>query len=294
MIFRDDNTETSKDSKEEEPTKITPFHVENKNKKAINYDHVIELFGCLKIQHSLFEEFSRITGKKLHRFMRRELCYAHRDFNVLLKHVEEGKKVYLYTGRGPSSKSLHLGHCLPFILCVYFQKIFKCHVVIQITDDEKYLYKDFIKSREQIKEYAIENIKDIIAFGFDPKLTFIFMNSESMPILIENYLRICKVTKVSEILPVFGFDDKLTNIGMISFPALQMAPAYASTFDFLDKDALCLIPCAIDQDPYFRLVRDKAVILKEKKPTSLYVKLLPDLCGHHKKMSSSTDSTPIF
>ncbi len=49
---------------------------------------------------------------------------------------------YLYTGRGPSSEALHLGHMLPFIFCKYMQDAFKVPFIIQITDDEKYFHKD--------------------------------------------------------------------------------------------------------------------------------------------------------
>lgn len=41
-----------------------------------------------------------------------------------------------------------------------------------MTDDEKYLWKDL--TIEKAYQYAIENIKDIIACGFDINKTFIF------------------------------------------------------------------------------------------------------------------------
>lgn len=42
---------------------------------------------------------------------------------------------YLYTGRGPSSEALHLGHMLPFIFNKYLQEAFNVPFVIQVTDD---------------------------------------------------------------------------------------------------------------------------------------------------------------
>ena len=38
-----------------------------------------------------------------------------RDFNEVLDAYERGDKFYLYTGRGPSSEALHLGHLIPFM-----------------------------------------------------------------------------------------------------------------------------------------------------------------------------------
>lgn len=91
---------------------------------------------------------------------------------------EQGKPFYLYTGRGPSSESLHLGHLVPFILTKWLQETFDVPLVIQLTDDEKTLWKDL--SVEVALKMARENAKDIIAMGFDLKKTFIFSNLDFM------------------------------------------------------------------------------------------------------------------
>lgn len=38
-----------------------------------------------------------------------------RDMNQVLDAYENKKPFYLYTGRGPSSEAMHLGHLVPFI-----------------------------------------------------------------------------------------------------------------------------------------------------------------------------------
>jgi tryptophanyl-tRNA synthetase len=78
----------------------------------------------------------------------------------------------LYTGRGPSSSALHLGHLIPFIFTKWLQDTFNVPLVIQLTDDEKFLWKDL--TIENAKKLTIENVKDIIAMGFDVEKTFIF------------------------------------------------------------------------------------------------------------------------
>jgi tryptophanyl-tRNA synthetase len=50
--------------------------------------------------------------------------------------------------------------------------VFDVPLVIQLTDDEKFLWKDL--KLEEARKLAIENAKDIIAIGFDVKKTFIF------------------------------------------------------------------------------------------------------------------------
>jgi len=42
-----------------------------------------------------------------------------RDMHQILDLVEQKKKFYLYTGRGPSSEAMHLGHLIPFIFTKY-------------------------------------------------------------------------------------------------------------------------------------------------------------------------------
>jgi len=55
-----------------------------------------------------------------------------------------------------------------------------------------------------------------------------------------------------------------------------------------------LIPCAIDQDPYFRLTRDVAQKLKYPKPSLLHSKFFPALQGPQSKMSASNVNSSIF
>lgn len=56
--------------------------------------------------------------------------------------------------------------------------MFDVPLVIQLTDDEKYLWqKDATKKDNSLEHYhslAIENAKDIVALGFDVNKTFIF------------------------------------------------------------------------------------------------------------------------
>ena len=56
----------------------------------------------------------------------------------------------------------------------------------------------------------------------------------------------------------------------------------------------CLIPCAIDQDPYFRLTRDVAGPLKYAKPALIHARFLDALQGPGSKMSASVESTSIL
>lgn len=140
--------------------------------------HVAERFGSSKIDEELIARFEKITGKPAHHLIRRGIFFSHRDLHSILTLIEQGKPFYLYTGRGPSSGSLHVGHLVPFILTKWLQETFDVPLIIQLTDDEKTLWKD-LKIEEAIR-LARENAKDIVAMGFDLNKTFIFNNLEFM------------------------------------------------------------------------------------------------------------------
>lgn len=274
----------------------------------------------------------------MHHLIRRGIFFSHRDLHTILKLKEEGKPFYLYTGRGPSSESLHLGHLVPFILTkwesvqksqfelrTYFclchfrwlQETFNVPLVIQLTDDEKTLWKDL--SIEQSMKLARENAKDIVAIGFDVNKTFIFSNLDYVglvkwpnwlrtseitilpfshrkcPAMYQNMIRIQKCVTFNQVKGIFGFGDS-DPIGKIAFPAAQAAPALSSTFPFIfgSRKVNCFIPCAIDQDPYFRMTRDVAPRLGFPKPALLHSTFFPALQGAKTKMSASDTNSAIF
>lgn len=60
----------------------------------------------------------------------------------------------------------------------WLQDTFDVPLVIQMTDDEKFLWKNI--TVEEANKYAYENAKDIIACGFDRSKTFIFSDFDYM------------------------------------------------------------------------------------------------------------------
>ena len=92
-----------------------------------------------------------------------------------------------------------------------------------------------------------------------------------------------------------------SNIGKIHFASIQGATSFASSFPHIfgedeSKTAKipCLIPCAIDQDPYFRLTRDCAQGLHYAKPSLIHMRFLDALQGPGSKMSASDENSAIF
>ena len=90
---------------------------------------------------------------------------------------------------------------------------------------------------------------------------------------------------------------KSDNIGKAHFVSIQAAPSFSNTFPHIfgpKGDVPCLIPCAIDQDPYFRLTRDVAARLKYPKPALIHSKFFPALQGPGSKMSASNANSAIY
>ncbi|ORZ04227.1 hypothetical protein BCR41DRAFT_375035 [Lobosporangium transversale] len=263
---------------------------------GIDYDRLIESFGTRKIDEAILQRLETLTGRKPHPMLRRGLFFSHRELNKILDRYEQKQPFYLYTGRGPSSDSIHLGHMIPFMFCQYLQEVFDCPLVIQLTDDEKFLFKPNLKLEECIK-YSEQNAKDIIACGFNPKKTFIFSNLLYVGgKFYHNVVRISRCITYSMSKSTFGFNDS-DNIGKSHFVSIQAAPSFSNSFPeiFGDRsDIPCLIPCAIDQDPYFRLTRDVAHKLKYPKPSLIHAKFFPALQGPGTKMSASVDNSAIF
>ncbi|ODV75674.1 tryptophan--tRNA ligase WRS1 [Cyberlindnera jadinii NRRL Y-1542] len=287
------------DIKQVAEQKVTPWEVEGAvvdgQAQAIDYDKLTKQFGTRSIGEETLERFERVTGHKPHHFLRKGFFFSERDFSKILDLYEQGKPFFLYTGRGPSN-SMHVGHLVPFLFTKWLQEVFDVPLVIELTDDEKFLFKPKLTIQD-VRNFAVENAKDIIAVGFKPENTFIFSDLDYMGgALYENVVRTSRQITTSTARAVFGFTDS-DCIGKLHFASIQISTAFPSSFpDVLGMGpkTQCLIPCAIDQDPYFRLCRDVADKLKYSKPALIHSKFFPALQGPSTKMSASDDSSAIF
>ena len=310
--------------------KIDPYNVsggvdEQGNVKAIDYDRLIQEFGVQSLTDEHLRRFEQVTGKKAHRLMRRKLFFSHRDFDKILDTYEKYGTFMLYTGRGPSSGSMHLGHTVPFLFTKELQEMFDVPLVIMMTDDEKYLHTRNKNKGTQLKgnavedflNYSHENIKDIIALGFDPKKTFIYTDYEYLGgHFYWNTSEFESMVTLNQAQGAFGFGES-TNIGLIAYGAKQCVAAFPSSYpelfgytDFRPPDfdesakrrhkALSkiptLIPCAIDQEPYFRVLRDRCERMTDPHPKTCLIlsKFLTALQGPGGKMSASDPNSAIF
>lgn len=121
---------------------VDEFNVQASSDKGINYAKLIDKFGCSPITPELLSRIEQVSKEKPHRFLRRGIFFCHRDLEVCLNAYEKLNPFYLYTGRGPSADALHLGHAIPMLFTRYLQRVFDVPLVIQVTDDEKFIHKE--------------------------------------------------------------------------------------------------------------------------------------------------------
>lgn len=267
-------------SSEGESFKVTPWTVEGK----VDYKRLIKEFGTEPITNELRDRLVRLAGQD-HLLLRREIFFSHRDLDKVLDDYETGKGFFLYTGRGPSGP-MTLGHIISFYFTKWLQDRFKCNVYIELTDDEKFLEESRNLELGDVKRWSYENALDIAAVGFDPNRTFVFQDMEYVRNMYPMVLKVAKKVNFSWVRAVFGFDAQ-TNIGMILFPAFQICVT------FFERKR-CLIPAAIDQDPYWRIQRDIAESFGYYKTAAIHSKFLPPLTGPAGKMSASQPDSAIY
>ena len=261
---------------------VTPWEVSG----DIDYDKLVKQFGTQVISEELLEKLK----KPLPALIRRGWYFSHRDLDKFVNAHAQGKKVSIVSGRGPSQK-MHIGHLVPFLVAKYFQDAYDCNVYLPISDDEKYFVKPNL-SFDDAEKHAQENILDLIALGFNPKKTKIHRDFEYTKIY-KYAAKIAKHTTYSTAKAIFGLKPE-QNIGWSFYPAIQSAHILLP--QFLEGPHTTLVPVAIDQDPYMRVVRDTAEHpeIKLIKPGAIHAKFLPALGGTGKASSSSSQDHMIW
>jgi len=260
--------------------RVTPWDVEG----AVDYERLVREFGTELISDDLMKRLIGAAGESNH-MLRRRIFFSHRDLNHVLDDHQAGKGFYLYTGRGPSGP-MHVGHIIPFYFTKWLQDRFKANLYIQLTDDEKFLEESRGLSLADTAYWSKDNILNIAAVGFDPDRTFIFRNTEFMGRMYNLVLKVARKVNFSWVRAVFGFNEQ-TNIGMVFFPAIQIVPT-------MFEKKRCLIPAAIDQDPYWRIQRDIAEGLGFYKAAAIHSRFLMPLTGPAGKMSASQPESAVF
>ncbi|MFB6246596.1 MAG: tryptophan--tRNA ligase [Candidatus Pacearchaeota archaeon] len=213
------------------------------------------------------------------------LIYSHRDFDKFKKALDKGEKCAIVSGLNPSA-TLHLGHKVVFDTNLYFQENYDVPVFIPLSDDESYV-ADKVKNQEEALKNAMELAKELIAYGFKSKKTYIIID-QIYTNVYNLAFKLSKKVNYSEIKATYGYEAE-ENIGLHFFPAVQSAHILIPQEKFGIKNIL--VPIGPDEDSHIRICRDIASRAGFSKPSIVHLSYIPGVDGE--KMSASKNN-PIF
>ncbi|EMA46556.1 tryptophan--tRNA ligase [Halobiforma nitratireducens] len=255
---------------------VTPYAVSGE----VDYEKLLERFGATSLTDDQLDRFPD------HPMIRRRTFYAGRDVNEYLEAAESDDPHAIVTGRGPSGP-MHLGHVLSLYLARRFQRETGATVYVPLSDDEKYLAKD--QSFASIGGHTRDNLRDVLAVGFDPENTRIVIDTADADVIYPIAVRLANYLTPATVEAIYGQQD---TVGLQFYPAVQATHLLLP--QLVAGRQPTLVPIAVDQDPHVRVCRDVAAkeALPVEKPGALLGRFLPSLEGPG-KMSSSGDAPSI-
>ncbi len=226
--------------------------------------------------------------------MKKGITYAHKDIEKIAEAIANKKPWAAVSGLNPSGP-LHFGHKIVFEELLWMQK-HGADIFIPLTNDESYIVGKSGSLAEARKIAYNQVIPSIIAMGFKPKKTHIFVDSD-YPEIYNIAMDLSTKTTLNKSFKIFGFDqtEKGENPGTMFYrSAVQIAQILLPQYPEFGGPKPTLVPVGIDQHPYIVLSRDVA----EKKgfipPAELIIKFLPSLKGPDSKMSASIKGSCIY
>lgn len=214
------------------------------------------------------------------------LIKSQRGLSELFTETGIPKPFYVYTGRGPSQSTMHIGHLPGLYLALEMGLLSGKPIYFMLSDDEKSLRDG--APLASMTENAYKTIEQLEKLGFTETNTNFRLNSSGMDgPFYEIVLRIASAITPSVVTHVFG---EKSNIGEMFYPAIQMAPCFLSGAGA----TTCVVIAGEDQDPFFRVARDIARRLGYTPPIVLYTQTVPGLDGSAKMSTSVPASRPIF
>lgn len=253
-----------------------------------------ERYYDTKRQEMALESTDRLLGylESPGRFFGRGILYAHKDFDRILTAVDRGEPWVIVSGLNPSGP-LHFGHKAMFDILLWFQQEYGAMIHIPITADETYVVGK-AKSLRESRFYAYEYvIPSIIALGFKPELTRIYVTSD-YPHLYNVSMFIGKYLTTNTAQGLFGLDGSVNPAQLFYMGVVQMAQILLPQLPEFGGPKPTLVPVGIDQHPYITLSRGVARRLRLVPPAELIWKFLISLKGPDHKMSASVKDSAIY
>ncbi len=246
------------------------------SKSIKNYEAAFDEFGLKKIDNKL---------KLDHHLFRRNIIIAHRDFDKVFNRIKNKKPFIQMTGIASSGK-LHFGHKSIIDMFTFFSKFQNSRNYFAISDIDAYCSREKFKSFEETKEYAIENLANVLALGVKKKYVYVQSKKES-----KYYSFIFELSKKitrKSFEATYGHID----LGKIQASLIQYGDILHPQLKDYEGKMPSLTGIALDQDPHAKITRDIARKFKLELPSFIY--LLHQSGLKDSKMSASKPETAIF
>ena len=218
-----------------------------KSSEITDYAKLFDEFGI--------SDFDDVLGSipDPHRYMRRHLIFGHRNFEPIADAIANHKKFAVLDGFMPSGHS-HLGHKMVMDQIVWYQKN-GAKVFVGIADREAYAVRGF--SWEKCRDIGIEEyLVSLIAFGLEPKDTYLYFQSKCAPVKDLAFELGANVT-FSELSAIYGFSGE-THLSHMMSTATQAADILLPQLKEFGGPCPVVVPVGPDQDPHIRLTRGLA------------------------------------
>ncbi|MEM2955989.1 MAG: tryptophan--tRNA ligase [Candidatus Pacearchaeota archaeon] len=214
------------------------------------------------------------------------LIYSHRDFDKFFSALKKGEKCAIVSGLNASG-TIHMGHKAVFDTNLFFQRKYGIPIFIPISDDESYVSKK-VKTQEEALENSMKLARELIAYGFDTKKTYIIID-QIYTNIYNLAIKLSTHVTLSEIKATYGYNME-DNPGLFFYPAVQAAHILFPQEKFGISNVL--VPIGPDEDAHLRICRDIAGRMGYNKPAVLHIRFLPGLDGE--KMSKSRANAIFF
>lgn len=272
----------------------------NKNQQMkIEYEYSEKLKIKVQLEKSINE---KIDGKSLKSFDRiarymhgmsyfidRGIISAHLDFEPITSNIANKKAFYVISGRNPSG-SFTLGHLSLLKLLLELQKL-GAIIVFPLTNDESFI-DGKNKSFQEGVNIAYDSIPYLLAMGFDPEKTKIFVHTEFLD-LYKISMYFGSFVNMNQLNSLFGKQSVDNPAKVFYRGALQLSSILMLQLEEFGGLQNTLVPVGVDQHPYILLARDVAKKTGLIPPSEI---VLPFLLGSNhplEKMSSSKKGSAI-
>ena len=163
-------------------------------------------------------------------------CPVHGEVDEWLKTVASGLPAYVLHSCAVTGEDLCMADVVSLKVVLELQQKYDVPVVIQLRDDAFLrAHRECLPSMVATSAFgALKTGKQVAALGFDPKKTFMFMNSLYIKTFYRELLAIERSITVQDVEAAQGeeFDGGVC-IGTVSEPALRLAPMMAGGVPWL-------------------------------------------------------------